>query len=317
MGKAEGEKTEHWSYFGKNGIVYTGWKKMGKAEGEKTAHWSYFGSNGWLRTGWVQLGKGTLEPDGNVAKHWSYFGSNGWLRTGWVQFGKGTSEPDGNAAKHWSYFGDNGWMRTGWQDMGKATNNPDGNSAKHRSYFGDNGWMRTGTQIISDRQYTFDGRGWLLENYADDVFMNYLRDMYKKNPSSCLRFHIFDFDHDGEKELVIEYDYDHEYEIYKKNGASVKKLCDVGGRYARIYDDGTIFNGYFGGHMDLSFNKNLDFPYKQWVGYHRDSYFIMNYDESNYKKITEAEYNKLALKLESRKRIDSEFKSFSKSNLKL
>ena len=144
MGKAEGEKKEHWSYFGKNGIVYTGWKKMGKAEGEKTEHWCYFGSNGWLRTGWVQLGKGTSDPDGNVAKHWSYFGSNGWLRTGWVHLGKGTSEPDGNVKKHWSYFGSNGWLRTGWVHFGKGTSEPDGNSAKHWSYFGSNGWLRTG-----------------------------------------------------------------------------------------------------------------------------------------------------------------------------
>ena len=283
MGKAEGEKTEHWSYFGKNGIVYTGWKKMGKAEGEKTAHWcyfgsngwlrtgwvqfgkgttnpdgnvtkhwsyfgtngwlrtgwvqfgkgtsepdgnvakhwSYFGSNGWLRTGWVQLGKGTSEPDGNVAKHWSYFGSNGWLRTGWVQLGKGTSEPDGNVAKHWSYFGDNGWMRTGWQDMGKGTKNPDGNSAKHKSYFGNNGWMRTGTQIISDRQYTFDNKGWLRENYDIDVFMNFLRSKYKNADKYAdgypvdylykeygweeqyIKYAIADFDGDNQNELLI------------------------------------------------------------------------------------------------------------------
>ncbi len=50
MGKAEGEKTEHWSYFGKDGKLYTGWRNMGKNEGEKTAHWSYFGDNGWLVT---------------------------------------------------------------------------------------------------------------------------------------------------------------------------------------------------------------------------------------------------------------------------
>ena len=52
--------------------IYTGWKNMGKNEGEKTAHWSYFGPNGWLRTGWQQMGKGTNNPDGNAKKHWSY-----------------------------------------------------------------------------------------------------------------------------------------------------------------------------------------------------------------------------------------------------
>ncbi len=185
MGKAEGEKTEHYSYFGSDGIIRTGWQSMGKGTqnsynennakhvcyfggngwlrtgwqsmgkgtqnsyGENTAkHMSYFGSNGWLRTGWVQLGRETSEPDGNVAKHWSYFGNNGWLRTGWVELGKGTSEPDGNVAKHWSYFGNNGWLRTGWQDMGKGTRNPDGNSEKHKSYFGSDGWLRTGNQEI-------------------------------------------------------------------------------------------------------------------------------------------------------------------------
>ena len=144
MGKKEGEKTTHWSYFGSDGKVYTGWRQMGKAEGEKNAHWSYFGSNGWLRTGWVQFGKGTSDPDGNKEKHWSYFGSNGWLRTGWVEFGKGSSEPDGNKARHWSYFGSNGWLRTGWIEFGKGTSEPDGNKTRRWSYFGSNGWLRTG-----------------------------------------------------------------------------------------------------------------------------------------------------------------------------
>ena len=65
----------------KNGTAYTGWHLMGKAEGEKTEHWSYFGNNGLLRTGLQEMGKGTLNPDGNAAKHLSYFGDNGWLVT--------------------------------------------------------------------------------------------------------------------------------------------------------------------------------------------------------------------------------------------
>ena len=178
MTKADGEKTEHWSYFDKtNGRLYTDWHKMGKAEGEKTVHWSYFGGNGWLRTGWQQMGKGTGNSYGeNTAKHWSYFGGNGWLRTGWVQLGKGTSEPDGNSAKHWSYFGGNGWLRTGWVQLGKGTSEPDGNSAKHWSYFGGNGWLRTGLQKMAtsanpdgkNKQHLsyFGGNGWLVENKA-------------------------------------------------------------------------------------------------------------------------------------------------------
>ena len=141
----------------KNGEAYTGWHKMGKAEGEKTEHWSYFGKDGKIYTGWHKMGK----AEGEKKAHWSYFGSNGWLRTGWVQFGKGTSEPDGNKAKHWSYFGGDGWLRTGWQWMGKGTKNPDGNSAKHKSYFGSNGWLRTGNHHIGSDQYSFNNRGWL------------------------------------------------------------------------------------------------------------------------------------------------------------
>ena len=80
-------------------------------------HWSFFGDNGWLHTGWVELGKGTAHPDGNKARHWSYFGPNGWLRTGWQDMGKGTGNPDGNNPKHRSYFGDNGWLRTGNQTI--------------------------------------------------------------------------------------------------------------------------------------------------------------------------------------------------------
>ena len=147
MTKAEGEKINHWSYFGNDGVLRTGWVQLGKGtsepDGNSAKHWSYFGDNGWLRTNWVQLGKGTSEPDGNSAKHWSYFGDNGWLRTNWVQLGKGTSNPDGNSAKHWSYFGENGWLRTNWVQLGKGTSNPDGNASRHWSYFGENGWLRT------------------------------------------------------------------------------------------------------------------------------------------------------------------------------
>ena len=169
MGKAEGEKSEHWSYFGKDGKIYTGWHRMGKSEGEKKTHWSYFGPNGWLRTGWVQMGKGTTNPDGKAAKHWSYFGSNGWLRTGWVQMGKGTSDPDGNATKHWSYFGSNGWLRTGWVQMGKGTSDPDGKSAKHWSYFGKKGWLYTGWYTDSNGLHYFDGKGWMKQNTTEVI----------------------------------------------------------------------------------------------------------------------------------------------------
>ena len=196
MGKAEGESVEHWSYFGNDGVLRTGWQKMGtktNPDGKNKEHWSYFGANGWLRTGWQQIGKGTSNPDGNNEKHWSYFGADGWLRTGWQQLGKGTSNPDGNNVKHWSYFGANGWLRTGWQQLGKGTSNPDGNNAKHWSYFGANGWLRTNLQElgkgtnnpdgnsarhksyfgnngwlvinkkirVSGKEYTADARGWL------------------------------------------------------------------------------------------------------------------------------------------------------------
>ena len=74
-------------------------------------HWSYFGGNGWLCTGWIELGKGTSEPDGNKARHWSYFGGDGWLRTGLLQMGAGTRNTFGeNTALHLSYFGNDGWL---------------------------------------------------------------------------------------------------------------------------------------------------------------------------------------------------------------
>ena len=154
MGKAEGEKTEHWSYFGKDGKLYTGWRNMGKNEGEKTAHWSYFGPNGWLRTGWQQMGKGTNNPDGNAKKHWSYFGSNGWLRTSWQWMDKS----QGEKTPHWSYFGGNGWLRTGMVTLGKA----DGEKVTHKSYFGGNGWLVTNKKFsVAGKMYTADGRGWI------------------------------------------------------------------------------------------------------------------------------------------------------------
>lgn len=143
---------------------------MDAGEGEKTPHWSYFGANGWLRTGWVQLGKGTSEPDGNTAVHWSYFGPNGWLRAGWQEMGQGTDNPDGNNKKHWSYFGSNGWLRTGLQNMGKGTSNPDGNNVAHKSYFGDNGWLVTDKAFTySGISYKADPRGWLSEAKKNDA----------------------------------------------------------------------------------------------------------------------------------------------------
>ena len=154
---------EGWVYengnhkFYKNGIAYTGWHYMGMAEGEKIEHWSYFGTDGVLRTGWQEMGQGTSNPDGKNKKHFSYFGANGWLREGWVLFGKGTSEPDGNKAKHWSYFGNNGWLTTEWRYFTKE----DGEKNEHYSYFGDNGWLRTGSHTIGGKNYIFDSYGWM------------------------------------------------------------------------------------------------------------------------------------------------------------
>ena len=160
MTAEEGEKTPHWSYFGKDGKIYTGWRQMGKVEGETVEHWSYFGPNGWLRTGWHEMGT-AANPDGKNPVHWSYFGDNGWLRLGWQQIGKGTSNPDGNNAKHWSYFGLNGWLRLGLQEMGTASN-PDGNNPRHKSYFGNNGWLVTNrTFSVLGKTYRADSRGWI------------------------------------------------------------------------------------------------------------------------------------------------------------
>ena len=47
--------------------------------------------------------------------------------------------------------------------MGAGTPNPDGNSKKHKSYFGSNGWLRTGQHNINGTPYTFDYKGWLIE----------------------------------------------------------------------------------------------------------------------------------------------------------
>ena len=87
---------------------------MGVDEGESKAHWSYFGNDGVLRTGWQQFGQGTSDPDGNSKTHWSYFGKNGWLTTESKYF----SNAEGEKEEHYSYFGGNGWLRTGSQTIG-------------------------------------------------------------------------------------------------------------------------------------------------------------------------------------------------------
>lgn len=157
MTKAEGEKTPHWSYFGKDGKIYTGWRTMGKAEGEKTTHVSYFGNNGWLVTGWqwMDASKGESVP------HWSYFGSNGWLRTGWQWMDK----KEGEKTPHWSYFGSNGWLKTGLVTLGAD----DGEKEEHRSYFGNNGWLVTNKTFkvkVDGETVTFnaDANGWAIPN---------------------------------------------------------------------------------------------------------------------------------------------------------
>lgn len=164
---AKDGQSSHWSYFGNNGVLRTGWVLLGKGtnnpDGNNAAHWSYFGSDGWLRMGWQTMGKGTNNPDGNSARHTSYFGDNGWLRTGWQAMGKGTTNPDGNNKYHISYFGSNGWLRTGWIKLGKGTSEPDGNSKQHWSYFGNNGWLVTGTNKINGKNYTFNSSGWLIK----------------------------------------------------------------------------------------------------------------------------------------------------------
>ena len=66
----------------KDGKKLTGFYYFTSKEGEKTPHWSYFDKNGVVLTGWQEMGKGTNNPDNNKARHWSFFGDNGWLRTG-------------------------------------------------------------------------------------------------------------------------------------------------------------------------------------------------------------------------------------------
>lgn len=173
--KAEGEKTDHWSYFDKkNGRIYTGWRKMGAAEGEKTEHWSYFGNNGWIRTGWQLMGKGTSNPDGNATAHWSYFGPNGWLRTGWQVMGT-SSNPDGKNKVHWSYFGGNGWMVKGWYKNSEGLH-----------YFKSNGWMcASETAKIDQSEYKFNSRGILTG--VDHTGFKYINQYktYGYYPMSC------------------------------------------------------------------------------------------------------------------------------------
>ena len=165
-----------WYYY-KDNKYYTGWHWMTNNEGEKTPHWSYFGNDGKIRTGWIRFGRGTSEPDGNSAIHWSYFGDNGWLRTGWQEMGQGTNNPDGNHERHWSHFGNNGWLRTGWINTdGKwrfcdnrgwaytgwhTMSEKEGESITHISYFDKTGILLLGQQVIGGKEYTFDSRGWL------------------------------------------------------------------------------------------------------------------------------------------------------------
>ena len=68
-------------------------------DGKNKVHWSYFGDNGWLRTGWQTMGT-SANPDGKNKVHKSYFGDNGWLRTGRV-----------NISGRIYVFDNRGWLR--------------------------------------------------------------------------------------------------------------------------------------------------------------------------------------------------------------
>ncbi len=154
--ESDGGSAKHWSYFGDNGWLVTGWKHFNEKDGEKSPHWSYFGDNGWLVTGWKHFN----EKDGEKSPHWSYFGNNGWLTTGWRYL----DQKDGEKNPHWSYFGTNGWMRTGWVQFGKGTSEPDGNVAAHWSYFGSNGWLNVNNSVRENKKvHSFNGNGWLKE----------------------------------------------------------------------------------------------------------------------------------------------------------
>ena len=154
--ESDGGSAKHWSYFGDNGWLVTGWKHFNEKDGEKSPHWSYFGDNGWLVTGWKHFN----EKDGEKSPHWSYFGNNGWLATGWRYL----DQKDGEKNPHWSYFGTNGWMRTGWVQFGKGTSEPDGNAAAHWSYFGSNGWLNVNNSVRENKKvHSFNGNGWLKE----------------------------------------------------------------------------------------------------------------------------------------------------------
>ena len=234
-------KTKTHKYYDKSGKAYTGWHWMTSKEGEKTAHWSYFGNDGVLRTGWQQLGRGTNNPDGDAKKHWSYFGSNGWLRTGWVELGSGTKEPDGNKARHFSYFGSNGWLRTGLQNMGMGTNNPDGKNPFHKSYFGNNGWLLVNnTTNINGVSYKADSRGWL-SVFKGNNSSSYIGESKAKSialrhagvSATGIREYKWELDYEyGQYVYEIEFKsgrYEYDYDINAINGNIV--------RSNREYDD--------------------------------------------------------------------------------
>lgn len=171
MDEKRGEKTPHWSYFGKDGVLRTGWQYLDEKDDEKTPHWSYFGKDGWLRTDWQYLD----EKEGEKTPHWSFFGKKGWLvKNTLYNDGKNIHYLDDkgwlvtndfrNVDGNWYYFNSRGWAyRGGFKIMTKNEKQ----NKMHYSYFRDNGIMVINESIqVNGNTYKFDNKGWLIDSSA-------------------------------------------------------------------------------------------------------------------------------------------------------
>ena len=83
---ADGEEIVHWSYFDEEtGKLTVGWKECIEQIGNHaTHHWSYFGLNGYMRTGWQYF----TDVDGEREPHWKHFDNKGHLTIGFYDDGQ-------------------------------------------------------------------------------------------------------------------------------------------------------------------------------------------------------------------------------------
>ena len=162
------QENNKWYYFGNDGYMVTGWRKIGS--------WYHFDGSGEMDTGWLKEGgawyylgqTGAMVTGWQKIGSWYHFNGSGGMDTGWLNDGGTWYYLDQTGAMvtgwrkigSWYYFNGSGEMVTGWlKDSGIWY------------YLDQSGAMVTGWQKIDGAWYYFDASGRMYTNaYIDKKY---------------------------------------------------------------------------------------------------------------------------------------------------